>query len=703
VRIENRWAWWAWIRLVLLGLLLAGLTGVVLVLPLLPTVRVTIEVDDVAGSDIRAPRKITYESALLRAEEQDRAASSVEPVYTKPDPALARQQLARARQVLDYLGSVRADAVASSSQRRAWIVAVPELSDLSEDKVHSILELPNDGWDRVQLETLAVVDQAMRKPIRDAFVADAYQELPTFVGFDLSEDETVVTVALAGSFLVANSSYDPAATQAARDEARRQVSSVLRMFELGEVIVRQGQRVSALEIEALDQFGLRKAEIKWQDFVGPTLLSMLGTVLFVAFLARFEPEAVWEGRQLLLLTFLTALFVVGARLMVPGGEILQYLFPASALAMLVVACVGPEAAVAASVYLGVATGAIADSSMEIMAIAVAGGVTASLALRRVERIGAFFRAGAYVILTSLVIFVAFHYQRIHEDSLDLVVSAAVIVANGGVSASLALGALFLIAPLFDVITTMRLIELSRPDRPLLQRLLREAPATYHHSLMVANLAERAAERIGAHALLTRVGAYYHDVGKLMRPYFFTENQVEGVNPHDELEPYASTDIIRSHVEDGLDLARRYRLPGRVVDFIREHHGTSRVSYFYDRAVEVAGDASLVDEDDFRYAGPKPRSKETALVMLADGCEAAVRSLQPANREGVARIVNRVIDERVADSQLSECNLTLRDLEVVRTVFVSSLKGIYHPRITYPVPKRTAGKETAVETLGSADA
>jgi hypothetical protein len=256
-----------------------------------------------------------------------------------------------------------------------------------------------------------------------------------------------------------------------------------------------------------------------------------------------------------------------------------------------------------------------------------------------------------------------------------------------------LGGLFLIGPLFDITTTMRLVELGRPDHPLLKRLLREAPATYHHSLMVSNLAEQAAERIGADAMLTRVGAYYHDVGKIARPYFFTENQVEGTNPHDRLDPRTSAEIITGHVKDGIELARRYRLPRRVRAFIPEHHGTGWVSFLYHKAVQLAGDESLVDPNDFHHQGPKPQSRETALVMLADGCEAAVRSARPSSAEEVAEIVNRIIDQRVADQQLTECDLTLRDLDMIRETFVSVLKGVFHPRIKYPSPDQATTNES----------
>ena len=654
-----------------------------MVLPLLPTGRVVLEEGGIAPQDIRAPRRVTYESAILRAEEQEHAASRVEPVYTLPDPALARQQLDRARQVLDYLGSVRADALASPAQQRGWILAVPELADLPPETLDDLLALPDESWDRVQWEPLAVIDQAMRREVREGYLDDALEGVPALVRLDLSDEETAVTVALAQRFLVPNSFLDPVATAEAQARAREEVSSVLRTFEAGQIIVREGARVEARDVEALDQLGLRQPQVKWADFVGAGLLAILGTSLLCLYLTRFQPSVLWDWRQFLLLVLLASFFVLETGLMVPGGAVLRYLSPAAALAMLATAALGPHAGVATAVFLGGAAGVIADNSLEMATYTALGGLVAALTLGRVERISTLFRAGAYVALAHASIIVIFRLPRDIAQPTDMLVSALAGILNGGISASLALGGLFLIGPLFDITTTMRLVELSRPDHPLLQRLLREAPATYHHSLMVANLAEQAAERISADTMLTRVGAYYHDVGKIARPYFFVENQVEGMNPHDRLDPRTSAEILISHVKDGLELARRYRLPRRIRAFISEHHGTSRVSFLYGKAVQLAGDAALVDESEFRYPGPRPQSKETALVMLADGCEATVRAVHPTSAEEVAEIINRVVDQRVADGQLSECNLTLRDLEITREALISSLKGVFHPRIQYP--------------------
>jgi putative nucleotidyltransferase with HDIG domain len=658
-----------------------------MVLPILPTDQVVLEAGDVALQDIHAPRGITYESSLLRAEEQERAASRVEPIYTPPDPAKARQQFDRALKVLEYLEVVRADTAATASQKRGWILAVPELVDFPSETIAILLALSDESWDRVRWETLDVIDQAMRRDIRQGYLEDARAEVPALVGLDLSEEEAAVTVVLAQRFLVPNSFLDSDATEAARAQSHAKVGPVLRTFEAGQVIVREGEVVTDLDIEALDQIGLRQSQAKWTDFVRAGGLALSGTLLLFLYLARFQSDVIWDGRQLLLLVLLISFFVLVAGIMIPSGIVLRYLSLAPALSILASATLGPQAGVASAIFLGGTAGIIDDGSLEMLTYVALGSVTAALTLGRVERISALFRAGVFAALAHLIVVLLFQVPQGPEQPIDWVVPVLAGLANGGIAASLALGGLFLIGPLFDIVTTMRLVELSRPDQPLLQRLLREAPATYHHSLMVANLAEQAAEHIKADPLLARVGAYYHDIGKITRPYFFTENQVEGVNPHERLDPRTSAEVIISHVEDGIELARRHHLPRRVRDFIPEHHGTTWVSFLYNKAVQLAGDAALVDENDFRHLGPKPRSKEAALVMLADGCEAAVRAMRPTSAEEVAEIVDRVINERVADGQLDECDLTLHDLKVVHDAFTSALKGVFHPRIQYPQSER----------------
>jgi hypothetical protein len=312
------------------------------------------------------------------------------------------------------------------------------------------------------------------------------------------------------------------------------------------------------------------------------------------------------------------------------------------------------------------------------------GITGALAARRIERLNAFFLAGFQVALAGLAITLAFRLINLDYDWRGTANLGVWAVANGLLSAILTMGTFSLVGPLFGLTTMLQLLELAHPSQPLLRRLLTEAPGTYHHSIIVGNLAERAAEQIGVDSLLVRVGAYYHDVGKLHRPYYFAENQFEGDNIHDRLRPEASAAALIDHVVYGLELGRQYGLPRSVKDFIAQHHGTGLASFFYRQAVKQAG-AETVDESKFRYPGPRPQSKATALVMLADVVEASVRAASNRSTQSLELLVERAVNERVLEGQLDECDLTLKDLEIIKRSFTRQLQGVYHPRIDYPKP------------------
>lgn len=346
----------------------------------------------------------------------------------------------------------------------------------------------------------------------------------------------------------------------------------------------------------------------------------------------------------------------------------------------------PELAVVFSLVLGILAGQIMANSLEFTVYVAAAGIIAALVLQRVERVNAFFRAGIYVALTNVVVVLIFRLPDPNTDNVGLLTLVAVALGNGALTASLALALFFIIGNLFDITTSLKLLELAQPSHPLQRRLLLRAPGTYHHTLMIVSLVEQAAERIGANALLVRVGAFYHDIGKTVRPQFFVENQMDGVNPHDRFDPYTSAEIISGHVTDGLELAKQYRLPSQVRAFISEHHGDGFISFMYQRAVEDAGgDASKVKKERFRYIGPKPQSKETGLVMLADSVEAIAKAKRPASEEELDDLVESAIRRRVDEGQLDESGLTLGDLEEIRRSFVDTLKGLYHTRMEYPEP------------------
>jgi len=274
------------------------------------------------------------------------------------------------------------------------------------------------------------------------------------------------------------------------------------------------------------------------------------------------------------------------------------------------------------------------------------------------------------------------------------------VAAGALTALFAVGLLAALGSMFDVTTRLQLMELAQMNAPLLRRLQEEAPGTFHHSIMVGNMAERAADRIGADSLLVRVGAYYHDIGKMGRPAFYIENQLAGENPHDRLDATASARIIQEHVRHGIELARRNRLPERVRAFIPEHHGTRLVTFFYRTALRDNPDA---DPADFTYPGPRPQSRETALVMLADSTEAVVRANQDHSQETIDALVESVIAERLSEGLFDDCDITLRDLRVIAESFKSSLRAIYHPRIEYPAAVAPGAASPPVQSADGATA
>lgn len=672
--------WWIALRAILSGLLFVLVVSGILVFQFLPMDRVILDEGDVSDSDIRAPHEITYVSQILTEEARARAEAAVRDIYDPPDARVARQQVTKVRQILDYVDSVRQDSYARPEQQRQWIEGIPDLS-LSAAVIDQILSLPEEDWQAVRAETISVVDQAMREEIRGSQLDQARRRVSTLVGLELSEVEAGIVSDLARDLIKSNSFYNAEKTNEAKRLARESVQPVSRTIAEGEIILREGDIVTPLDVEALSALGLRQAGIEWQGVVGTVIFVLLIAIVLGLYLFRFQQEYWVRWPRMLLLLLLLVLFILAAKLMVSDQAILSYLLPTAALSMLLTVLLGPQLAITVTVLFSMVVGFMAGGSLELAVYALVGGLIASLSLVRVERLNAFLWAGVYVALANLAVILAFRLPNQDYDAVRLLTLAGFSLVNGGLSASLTLAGFYLLGTLFNITTSLQLMELARPTHPLLRQLLLKAPGTYHHTILVSNMAEEAAGRIGADALLARVGAYYHDIGKTIRPYFFVDNQVEGVNVHERLDPRTSAQIVISHVKDGLDLAKRHRLPRKIRDFIPQHHGTSLATYFYQQARESEGDE--VNEEDFRYPGPKPQTKETAIVMLADICEAAVRAERPASIEEIEELVREIIGSKVLAGQLDECALTLRDLDEIRNAFVNILQGVFHPRIKYP--------------------
>jgi len=439
-----------------------------------------------------------------------------------------------------------------------------------------------------------------------------------------------------------------------------------------------------LPATALQQAGLINLRVSWQDLAADLMISVVVAGLLHGYLLSVKSRVLIRVRRLLLLDTLVLATAVSAAFVLQGHGLLPYVFPAATMSMLITTLLDAEISVVATAIWAVLAGWYMGGSFEVATYFLVTGLTGALIVRDVRRSSDFFVAGFVTSLAGLTTILAFRMLTHGYDWLGFGTYVASVVVSGGLAAALTIGSLSGIGRVFGVTTALNLLELSHPNHPLLRRLMQEAPGTFHHSMMIGTLAERAAEQIGADALMVRVVAYFHDVGKLVSPTSFAENQAGIANVHDSLEPWQSVELILQHVYEGVRLARKHHLPEVFEDGVWQHHGTNLVSFFYQEALALYGEDS-VHVEDYRYPGPRPQSREMAILMLADGVEAAVRAAPGVDGDQMRAIIHRVIQERVHDGQLDECNLTLRDLAVVEESFATVLQGMSHPRVKYPAP------------------
>lgn len=502
---------------------------------------------------------------------------------------------------------------------------------------------------------------------------------------NVSRRQISVISALLSEIIVPNLVIDEFATEIARKNAENSVKPYEITFQKGDKIVFEGEPVTRLKRDALRQAGYNVYELNWQGLLAIFALVVIATIIFINYMKFFEKRFL-EARYMSLMAVLS-LILAGIAVVIPTG-FSPYVLPIPAYVMLLAIFTNPRVAfVAITVLLTVLTVGMQYTSQFIvtfMLLSLAAMVTISQI--RYSRRFDLIKAGFLISVTGfIIVFAIYLLERclIDVSSTLILKNSLFIILNGIISAMLALGTLPLFESLFKIITPYGLAELADHNQPLLKRLQFEAPGTYHHSLMVSNLCEAAAEAIGANPVLARVGAFYHDIGKLKRPLFFVENQSYfGIeNPHTKLNPRLSKMVITAHPKDGVEFSKEYGLPAVINNFILQHHGEGLASYFYNQAVKEEG-IENVKEEQFRYTGPKPNMKETAILMIADAVESAVRSLKNPSSEEIENIIDKIIVERLNDGQLADSPLTLHDIKVIAATFSRILRGMQHNRIKY---------------------
>ena len=640
---------------------------------------------DIASVDIKAPRDVIDEEATSVREQE--VADKVEKRFT-----LKNEVKIEASQNIKTFFDKLINLKSSEIEEKDKINELKKINSfkLSDAQYKSLLDLNVDKDTELQWIALAAIDKAYENQIEEGNsyqIREAKSSVEEYLeSQNLDRNIEDILKEMCDSLVNPNYFFDQAKTDEAIKEALKNVSKV--MIKKNQTIVKEGEPITQRQITILTELGLVGEGIS-KDYIY-TYIIIAFYVLFILILQymyfkKERKEVLHNTKLVFLILLLNLLSLATTRIFT---FVSLFLIPIACSPILITVFLDYKVSVIISSLNLMLIAVIVGFDPQIILVGIVGTIVASTSLRKISQRNDILYSTIYVAIAVSIVVLSSGIllsNNIKKIAFDMALAAL----GAFISGILAMGLLPFLESSFSLVTNMKLLELSNPNSPLLKRLLMEAPGTYHHSVMVANLAEVAAQEVGANPMLARVGAYYHDVGKIKKPFFFGENQLGGVNPHDKISPSLSASIIISHVKDGLDLAKEYDIPSSISDMIVQHHGTTLVKYFYYTLKNNSDDPDSIKEEDFRYPGPKPQSKEAAIIMIADSVEAAVRSIKDPTFDKIENMVNNIVKDKLNSDQLNECDLTFRDLETIKNCFLKVLKGIYHHRIEYPKEK---GKE-----------
>ncbi len=481
--------------------------------------------------------------------------------------------------------------------------------------------------------------------------------------------------------------YNEQETKVQINNALASISPTEGAVAKGQVIIRKGDLITPQKLNMLRS--LQKARMGragefnvWQQYIGEILIIVAVMFVFFIYIYLYRKPIYGENSKFLLVFLAMALIIGGMAFVSRLNYISPYVVPIAIAPIILTIIFDSRVGLMTTITLAMLCGMMVGFNFEFMVAAIAASSMAVYSVRDIKNRSQFFLfTPGLVLATYVVVLVGFTLTR--TSPFNHLAGQLISVLINAVLIWLTYPLILLFEKLFRVTTDVTLLELSDTNQPLLKKLMFRAPGTFHHSLQVANLAEAAASEVGANALLCRVGALYHDIGKTEKPEYFIENQVAGMNGHSKLKPRMSAIIIKSHVSNGVKMAEDANLPEVVIDFIRTHHGTSLIRFFYEKAQENTEKSFEIQEEDFRYEGPIPTTRETGIVMLADGVEASSRSMTEPTYPRIENLVSNIIDQRLKEGQLNNCPLTFKDLEIIKRTFLSILMGMYHGRVKYP--------------------
>lgn len=645
-----------------------------------------LSVGDIAPVDIKAPID-TIDEIATREKIQEAIAKAKEDKQYSVKSEVKTQAIDNVNKLFSKISSE----ISSSKEAKDKLIEVKKVEafKLSDDEYNTLLALSASQLSDVQTIAVNTLEEVYEKNIED----NNYEALQNAKNIALEElqsnnldrslEECLTTIVY--SQIKPNFFIDTEKTEEKIKEAEKSVQKEI--IKKNQIIVKEGEPVTERQIEILEELGLLSNGITKSNVSSFLALAILvALILFIQFSYIYK-ERVDVFKNTKLITLISSINIIALGLSMGLNIISPYIIPVVCGAILMTILIDYRISLVTNLLNLIFISIIVGFNPSIILLSILSIILGSTAVKKVQQRNDIIYSTGYIAVIIGVL--ALTIGMISSNNLkENFIQTGYTLIGVVLSGILAVGLLPFFESIFDVVTNIKLLELSNPNQPLMKKLIMEAPGTYHHSMMVANLAEAAAELVGGNPVIARVGAYYHDIGKTKRPYFFGENQIGRDNPHDKITPNLSTLIILSHTKDGLEMAKEQKIPKVIQDIIVQHHGTTLVKYFYFKAKKEAENPDEIKEEDFRYPGPIPNTKESGILMLADSVEASVRSITDPTKGKIEEMVNNIINDKLNNRQLVDCDLTLKDIEIIRKSFLKTLDGIYHHRIEYPSEAKT---------------
>ncbi len=664
--------------IIMYGILMTGLV----------TQKYDLKVGDIPKSDIKAHREIIDETATDARKKE--AEEKVDKQYSLSTD-IQKQSEDKVKSFFNSVEKIISQEKTESEQdkekdkeqilnEKAKLVPRTDFK-ITDSEAKVLVSLTDSEIKNLETISIEALTKSYETPIEDGNSQDLKDAKKIYTDYiddsDLKNSKKNIALKFVTA-IQANFFYDEKKTDEIIKETLKQVPPV--MIKKNQIVVSEGEPVTAHQLDLLKALGLL-SDSNSSIYIYIALGFLVAIVMYLqyGYINKYYPKTNSDFSKIVMISILNVFPVVLARLF---GMISNYLIPLACMPMLMTLLLNYKISLVTSMLNIILISGAVGFNPNIIVLAILNVVLAGTLLRKMQqRNDILYSSIKIAVLSSLITFCVGTLTT--NNFMEILADSTYAAVGSVLSGIFAIGLLPFFESTFDIVTNAKLLELSNPNNPLLKKLLMEAPGTYHHSILVANLAELAAEKVGGNPLLARIGAYYHDVGKTKRPYFFRENQIGKKNPHDRIKPEVSSKIILSHVKDGVELAKEYNLPKTIENFISTHHGETLVKYFYLTVKNNSENPDEVKEEDFKYPGPKPMSKEEGIVMLADSSEAAVRSINEPTEEKIEKMVNNIIDDKLATGQLDNCDLTLRDINKIKKCFLKALNGIHHERIEYP--------------------